>query len=421
MHARTHRYTLVQSNAPITLVKEITASGEGAIWETDRPGIYAKIYHPSKRTPERQAKLAAMIEDPPRDPTAPMQHVSLAWPQELVADARQKPLGFIMPSIPQSRGLITFSNPLLRKRHHRVSWYFLHHLARNICAVIRSVHRRGYVIGDLKDENILVNERALPAIVDCDSFQVRHKGTLHLSPVGTAGFTAPETIGIDFAGQARTVYSDRFALAVIIHQLLLSDHPFSGQWSGPGGADEEPPDINVLIRDGHCRYNPSGRITAPAHSPRLRFLHPKLRKLMYRAFVQGHKHPKRRPSARSWEKALTQAARRLRTCREHPSHVYDPYCGPCPWCQLKEQHGIEFFPPAAHLQRNSAGGVSALDVFAPALAPTRFGFWCKRMSRWAVNLILLAALVAGIWFFQQELWAAWQWLEARLTEALAPL
>ncbi|TVR13127.1 MAG: hypothetical protein EA401_07485 [Planctomycetota bacterium] len=410
------RCHLTLSDQPLTLVTEIASSGEGAIWETDRPGVLAKIYHHNKRTPERFAKLEVMIQDPPRDPTAPMHHVSLAWPTDIVADTRKKPIGFIMPAIQHAKSLITFSSPLLRKRNQIVSWYFLYHIARNLCAIIRSVHRRGYVIGDLKDENILVNERALPAIVDCDSFQVRHKGTTHLSPVGTAGFTAPETIGTDFSSQARSVSSDRFALAVIIHQLLFGDHPFSGNWKADQGASDEPPDINVLIRDGHCRYNPTSQIQPAARTVGLRTVHPALRKCFYQAFVVGHNKPHRRPSARAWEKALHKASRRLHTCRIHPSHVYDPYCGPCPWCDLKATQNIELFPAAEHLQRHSAGGVSALGVFAPPLAPPRWLFWIKRIARWLMGIAIVATVVALLWYFQSLILAYLQTIGGMIGE-----
>ncbi|MDJ0736311.1 MAG: hypothetical protein QNJ47_19980 [Nostocaceae cyanobacterium] len=106
----------------------------------------------------------------------------------------------------------------------------------NIASIIEAIHAAGYVLGDMKPENILVNNRALPSIIDTDSFQVRHPNNrkVYRCLVGSNGFTPPELIGKDFSIINQTEIHDRFRLAVIIYHLLFGESPFKGKWMGVG-------------------------------------------------------------------------------------------------------------------------------------------------------------------------------------------
>ena len=101
-------------------------------------------------------------------------HVSIAWVSDLLKDSNGKYVGFLMPEIKDSKPLSSICNPKLRKRNAPgFNWYYLHVTALNTAWIIQEIHAKGYVLGDIKLENILVNNRAMTAVIDTDSFQVR--------------------------------------------------------------------------------------------------------------------------------------------------------------------------------------------------------------------------------------------------------
>lgn len=69
-------------------------------------------------------------------------------------------VGFLMPAIRDSRELTTVYNPSLRKRKAPgFNWYYLHATALNTAWIIQAIHEKGYVLGDIKAQNILVGLR----------------------------------------------------------------------------------------------------------------------------------------------------------------------------------------------------------------------------------------------------------------------
>ena len=227
---------------------QIADSGEGEVWETNLSGYLAKIYHDP--TPARIEKLKVMLANPPADPMLKYNHVSIAWPSDLLQDSVGKYLGFLMPAISDSKQLSSVYNPRRRKRvAPGFNWYYLHVTALNTAWIIQEIHAKGYVLGDIKTENILVNNRALVAVIDTDSFQVRdsQSGKIYRCTVGSEGFTPAELLGQDFFTSDQTEIHDRFRLGVLIHYLLFGYHPFSGQWTGVG----ESPEQTELIRQGY--------------------------------------------------------------------------------------------------------------------------------------------------------------------------
>lgn len=211
-------YTCASTGQSITLNHYITEGGEGEIWQTNRNSYVAKIY---KKPPDSNIvqKLEVMVAFPPQEPNSHLNHISFAWPKSLLKDAYGNCLGFLMPAIEGGRELLDIYNLSKRKSLKlEVDWRFLHTTALNIASIIEAIHAAGYILGDIKPQNILVNNRALPSIIDTDSFQVRHPltGELYRCEVGSEGFTPPELIGKDFSNIDQTQFHDNFRLAVII-------------------------------------------------------------------------------------------------------------------------------------------------------------------------------------------------------------
>src|SRR6185436_5915052 len=91
-------------------------------------------------------------------------------------------------------------------------------------------------LGDVNDRVALVTDNALVRLIDCDGFQITHKGRTHTCDVGVPTHQPPELQGVkSFRGLARSANHDAFGLAVLIFQLLfLARHPFSGSYGDAG-------------------------------------------------------------------------------------------------------------------------------------------------------------------------------------------
>ncbi|MBW4688671.1 MAG: hypothetical protein KME40_27195 [Komarekiella atlantica HA4396-MV6] len=334
--------TCASTGKSITLLGEPKISGEAKVWQTNHNGYLAKIYH--SQTPEHVQKLAVMIAHRPKEPNSHLNHISFAWPKSVLKDAQGDCVGFLMPEIKQAKELIDVYNPSKRKALKLdVDWRFLHTTALNIASIIEAIHISGYVLGDIKQQNILVNDRALPSIIDTDSFQVRNpkNSKVYRCLVGSEGYTPPELIDKDFASTDQTEVHDRFRLAVIIYELLFGgDKPFAGEWKGSG----ENPELNERIRRGLWLYAPNSLIQPVARTIPFEIVHPEVQRCFLRCFNDGYKNSNLRPTAGDWVKALRLAVNELTICGKVDSHYYSRTHGKCYWCDRAIKLGIDIFP-----------------------------------------------------------------------------
>jgi len=349
--------TCANTGKSITLLGEpIADSGEGKVWRTNQNGYLAKIYH--SQTPERVQKLAVMIAHRPKEPNSHLNHISFAWPKSLLKDAQGDCVGFLMPEIKEAKVLIDVYNPKKRKDSKLdVDWRFLHTTALNIASIIEAIHISGYVLGDIKQQNILVNDRALPSIIDTDSFQVRNpvNGKIYRCPVGSPDYTPPELIDQDFSSIDQTEVHDRFRLAVIIYQLLFGGQTlFKGNWIGTG----EMPETNELIRQSLWLYAPNSLIQPIDSTIPLEIVHPEVQRCFLRCFNDGYKNSNLRPTARDWVKALRLAVNELTICGKVDSHYYSQTYGKCYWCDRATKLRVDIFPGFVRPKQQSAFTVS---------------------------------------------------------------
>ncbi|NJO98324.1 MAG: hypothetical protein HC764_21945 [Pleurocapsa sp. CRU_1_2] len=198
------------TGSTVRLTKEIASSGEGKIYKTTESGLIAKIYH--KVTPDKVNKLQIMVGNPPSDPTVASGHISIAWPKCLIkdtSDPRQEYVGFLMPEICDAKTLINVYNPKLRRKNAPgVDWYYLHSIAQNVAYIVQFIHAKGYVIGDIKPENLLVNSRGYVSIIDTDSFQIvdPRSRRVYRCPVGSPEYTPREMFHVDFTAKIALSY-----------------------------------------------------------------------------------------------------------------------------------------------------------------------------------------------------------------------
>jgi serine/threonine protein kinase len=229
-------------------------------------------------------------------------------------------------------------NPKVRKqRAPGITWQYLLRIGRNLAAVVAALHAKGYVIGDLNESNVLVTDRALVTLVDCDSIQVRQGAQIYRCGVGKGEYTPPELQNKSFENVTRSQFHDAFGLSVLLFLLLMEGvHPFSGVYLAEG----EPPGLLDNIRQKRSPYLRSPMLGPMPIAPAFDLLPNRLQRQFNRAFGA---RPAWRPRAKDWQRVLENLERDLVVCSKHPSHVYSDHLRACPWCQRKDLLKIEAF------------------------------------------------------------------------------
>lgn len=339
------------AGAAVELGAELGGGGEGSVYTIrGRPELCAKIYRPEKAA-ARAGKVQAMLA---RRPPWLLRR-ALAWPvTTLHADGLFA--GYVMPT---QRGTIDLFRLIVPDERMQIAGWLtqrdLCEIAARLARLVAGVHRAGHCIGDLKPQNILINTNSgRVALIDTDSFQICDPGraAVERSLVFTPEYTAPELLGRDPAGVDRTPASDAFALAVLVHQLLLGGaHPFEGELvSSRGGASVER--IPGRIRRGMCPRVPGVAGIRPA-SGALPFelLPVELRELFVRCFGAGQARPAERPGAAEWARALRRACEAMVRCPRSHVHRYAAGLERCPWCERRARTGIDMFVAGQGWQR----------------------------------------------------------------------
>lgn len=335
----------------------VGAGGEARILAViSEPDLVAKIYH--RPDAQRRSKLATMIANPPEDPGASQSHVSIAWPEDRLAtcDSAGQFVGFLMPRVSGAYPLFQYYNPASRKQIAPLfSYRYLLRTARNLCAAVKALHARGYIIGDVNESNVLVTSSALITLVDTDSFQATDPESrlVYRCTVGKPEYTPPELHNSSFSAVDRSREHDMFGVAVLLFQTLMEGaHPFAGRYLAPG----DPPPYGDRIAAGHFPYGTKHQPVRPAvSSPPIELLHPDLRSLFISCFEDGHHHPEQRPDADLWLQALQEAEAALITCPRNINHQYGSHLKSCPWCDRRSVlAGRDPFPASLHAAAQQA-------------------------------------------------------------------
>ena len=312
--------------------------GEGAVYSVPMwPRSVAKIY--ARRPDDHTSrKLQAMVELGTEELTS-----FAAWPQGLLLDPRTgAAVGFLMPRVDAHREIHALYGPTARKAAFPdASWAFLVRVARNLAAAFDAVHRHGHVIGDVNQGNVVVSRKATVRLIDCDSFQVTHRGQTYPCRVGVPLFTPPELQGQRLDSVLRTPDHDRFGLAVLVfHLLFMGRHPFTGRHR-----DRAVP-VEAAIREGLFAFGREARAQGWAPPPFSLVLEDVTRpvaELFERAFGREAAGGGPRPTAEEWARALDALEARLVICGDDPRHVHALAKGSCPWCRIEEAGGPSFY------------------------------------------------------------------------------
>jgi len=327
----------------ITTGPQLGAGGEGAVFDVvGQPAMVAKIYHAHRLDAALEAKVTAMVADPPDDETrAKFNHVSIAWPEAVLYNGNTF-MGYIMPKIPKSDDLYDLLQPQQRAQQHpTLNHRHLYRSARNFALAMAAIHRKGYVIGDVNFKNALFNNDALITVVDCDSMQVTDaKNVVHRCLVGIPEYTSPELQGQDFAKVNRNANNDAFGLAVLTFQLLMQGfHPFAGR-PLPGAPDVEQVHVYCITKK-IFPYVSNKFFVPPMAAPPIGALPAVLQNLFNRAFTTSN-----RPTPKEWADTIELIESRLVQCGNNPDHWY-PSDGACVICEVDYNVGRRKRPASA--------------------------------------------------------------------------
>ena len=181
------------------------------------------IYLKNRLTYDRIEKLKLMVT---RKSPSPL----ICWPLDLVKNADQIIVGYIMPMANGKPFNTTiFKPPLLQECFPACRREHLVQLAITTLSIIKKLHDINVLIGDVNPNNFMVlNEKEI-YLVDTDSFQIEG----FPCPVGMTPFIPPELFGKSFGKVLRTKENEVFAVATLIFMILfIGKSPYSGQKGG---------------------------------------------------------------------------------------------------------------------------------------------------------------------------------------------
>lgn len=325
----------------------LAKGGEGTIHAVENADdIVAKVYKQEKRTQRRFEKLSLMVQYHLTE----LQRKQVTWPLDVIFEDDQF-AGYIMPRLYSAEDFTMVCSADINNINLEDRLF----IAYNVCAAVDTVHAFGQVCGDLNPQNICVNLDSanseaglMVTLVDTDSYHIVNGQMMYRCEVGQANYLPPELQVRLYNGESLSTmplptYSketDRFALAVHLFSLFMNGcHPFACALDMSEAAD---PDISVEIpqptdniREGYSPFfQKKPAITYPAYAPDFTSLPESFQKLFIRTFVDGHKDPSVRASAREWMDAIMKILQNKHYIKCPKGHIYFIHKMECPYCAM---------------------------------------------------------------------------------------
>ena len=330
------------------------------------PDLALKRYLPAtlQRRPDLEARIKAMIANPPAYRPDPSGTVICAWPEDAAYTSGQF-AGFVMPRV-DTREAATIPDLAARPA---TTWEERVAVAVNLTQAVAVLHDRDVVIGDFRKWNLLTWSDCRVTLLGCDRMQVvdPESGRQFPCVAGRDACTPPELqLPAALSSTIRTSSSDIFGLALHLHLLLLQGaHPFRGLWTGGG---DSPPE-HVLAQEGLWAYAGDRRLHPCPGSAPLMVLPATLQQYFRAAFVDGARNPDTRPPAQDWLNELLRLRESLVACPIEPSHFYGRHLSSCPWCPGSPSRAGATPPGYIPRQASTAPAPAAVAVAMNAAVP----------------------------------------------------
>ncbi len=322
--------------------RPLRVQDEAAVYAVAGRNLAARIYFKSSVAANYLDKVQAMLDNAP-DPAAHTQDetsVYLAWPLSLVVDEDSRFIGYLMhyPVFSACTLEQLFQRESREKHRLPENYRYRIRLAYNLAALVAALHERGHYIADLHPAAVSIDrESAAVAMLDCDHFSIQApNGRRYTAQRLPQAYTCPEAIRQNWAPVEVDESQDRFALAVIIFQLLNDGiHPYQGV---KAGRKKLPATLHQAVEQELYAY---GRVANERIKPLPYSMHAhfdtETRDLFDQAFApqQGA-----RPGALAWCAHLSvylgqsadgsASGRRLKPCEFDDDHCYfTDACGLC--------------------------------------------------------------------------------------------
>ncbi len=333
----------------IILSKKIGEGGEGIVYEVNKNELI-KIYknNPGYNQNMQFNKLSYMVTHRPQDTRY------LAWPEKLVFNSNNPSannfLGFIMKKFDNIKSISNIYDTDDREKiFPGITWLFLFNVARNVAYVVEYLHKSGYIIGDINENNILIDNKNFVYFIDCDSYKISNKN-FNDRTVGLDEYTSKEMLDLGKLG-SETIHQEQFSFAIMLFKILmLGAHPFNVVCYGNAN---EPPTRSQNIQS--CRSVFSEKNSLPKYTPPLYVIPDKLIKLFQSAFVCGCSNPFLRPTSMEWFESIEIIIKHgdYIKCRKNSNHIYlKNSLNKCPWCEYYDKSGIDAFPTSVSNRQN---------------------------------------------------------------------
>jgi serine/threonine protein kinase len=301
--------------------KPFASGGEGGLYRILQPAGYAanyvaKVIHPNKLSPEREAKVRYLISNRPKFEYQP-DFQPIVWVDRAFNDDKNKFAGFVMPRA-QGEKLEILCSPRMPK-HLGKEWkeYALGtetamrlrlRVCYNLAMAVQQVHAtRRYTLVDLKPDNVMILPDGRVALVDMDSVEAIEAGhTVFAATVATPDYTPAEYYhkGMEPGKKPIPEEWDRFSLAVIFYRILLGIHPFAATCLPPY---DNLSDLAGKIKYGFFPHDEGKKAHfAVIPKPHGAFwnLDEDIRFAFAKTFDEGHDMPQARTSAEDWVNIL---------------------------------------------------------------------------------------------------------------------
>lgn len=215
---------------------------------------------------------------------------------------------------------------------------------------VRRLHMAGLAHADLSNKNVLVDLRGGDAcIIDIDSLVV--PGIAPPSVLGTPGYIAPEVLG----GKGHpSIATDKYALAVLLYEILLQRHPLRGKRVNSTRSAEEDEQLSMgsralFVEHPTDRRNPPSSVVDVPYSR----LGPYIARCFSRTFVDGLHAPDKRADAAEWEVALY---RTMQLLYPLPSGRWTLLAPGLPMASLKGEERVPSPVMLARMMRDTGSG-----------------------------------------------------------------
>ncbi len=290
----------------ISLASKLGRGATATVYQvqSDKKLYAAKIYHQDQNF-DRE-KILAMLDVQPENREVVhngQEYPQFAWPLAIIENDRGDGVGFLLPlvDIHDSFTLDHYYDKGLFKKLNSPDEGALSYkleIARNLAQIVTELHRIGHYFIDCKPQNIRVFKRShLVTLIDCDGFSINGKFKRYPAELLSTDYIAPEVHRRHALPSTLGEPQDRYALAVIIFQLLnQGTHPFQGIAS-----DLNSP-FNTNDEKAAAGLYPHGFIENSEIKPRPQSIHhlwdAETRRLFDQAFTTSS--PTSRPSAKEW-------------------------------------------------------------------------------------------------------------------------